>query len=354
MASPYLKSGENIVLATHNILIQSVSSDVILTDQRLIISDSSHSQFQPEILPLATVMTITKSETAGGDPCISLSIAAAHGATKPLELIFSQKPRQNRMQECDDWIKKMSELSAAAREEADKNGISVADLVAIITAEKPVSKDTTESGTASPANEEPFQKIPESLPKPPKKTPASRNILIVSVAAVILILIAAVGGWYVYTQVLGGQPGLPFIPAATPTPTVTTISTTLPTPVPVLTTEPTPKPVITTPVPTTATVIVPQNGIWVKVDSPVRYSGSVGTSGSLKAINTTGTQYYQIPASQNAIIDISIQKQEPTGEALTIDLYNNGLLVRHSTTTSPFGTIELHIDLKSVTPVVTK
>ena len=58
MGSPYLNANESIILATHRIIVKSVSSDVILTNQRLIFVDSQNSRFLPQTIPLAKIETV--------------------------------------------------------------------------------------------------------------------------------------------------------------------------------------------------------------------------------------------------------------------------------------------------------
>jgi len=178
---------------------------------------------------------------------------------------------------------------------------------------------------------------------------------IIAVAAIIIILLVVVGGWYLFPKYLAGQPAVPVVPIVPVETPVTTETTLLPTSTPTLvqTIETTPAPVLTTIPDSTDTLEIPQNGIWVKMDSSVIYRGTVGTSGRLQDINATGVLFRQIPAKQDAVIDISLQKQSSSGESLSVEIYNNGLLVKRGSITTPRGTLELHVDLKTVTPVTT-
>jgi len=341
MGNPYLNNDESIILATHNVISRAVRSDVILTNQRLILSDSSHTQFRPRTIPLAVIMTVTKSETVTGDPIITLSLATQEGATQPRELVFSQKPGKHRSQEAEEWVKKLGELAASAREEAARTGISIADLAAAMMAEE-VSLAALPDGT------------PGELPQitPPKKPAAgscrslfpktsSTKVRILAIAAILIVVIAIVVGVYVNSMPHKGSSAGTVAPTTLPTlPPQTT-------PVPAATTQQTPTAVVTT-VPTPIPEIpIPTTGVWVRVESPVNYVGSVGTSGRTQAVNATGEHFYQIPAAQTDFLDISVRKQSGYGDPLTIKVYNNGELVKSGTTTAPMGTVELHFSLKT-------
>jgi hypothetical protein len=341
MGNPYLNNDESIILATHNVISRSVRSDVILTNQRLILSDSSHPQFRPRSIPLAVIMTVTKAETATGDPILTLSLATQDGATQPRELVFAQTPPKKRSQECDEWVKKLGELAAAAREEATRTGVSIADLAAAMTAEE-ISLAAPPDGT------------PGELPQitPPKKPAAgscrslfpktsSTKVRILAIAAILIVVIAIVAGAYVNSMPHKGSSAGTVAPTTLPTlPPETT-------PVPAATTQQTPTAAVTT-VPTPIPEIpIPTTGVWVRVESPVNYVGSVGTSGRTQAVNATGEHFYQIPAAQTDFLDISVRKQSGYGDPLTIKVYNNGELVKSGTTTAPMGTVELHFSLKT-------
>ena len=93
MGNPYLNRDETIILTTQRIRINSTLTDVMLTNQRLILVDPAHAQFRPQTIPLTTIETVMTGEDADGNPVISLSLSALtpQGATQSKELIFSQK-----------------------------------------------------------------------------------------------------------------------------------------------------------------------------------------------------------------------------------------------------------------------
>ena len=348
MGNPYLESDESIVLSTHNVIVKSARSEVILTNQRLILSDSSHTQFKPRTIPLAVIMTVTEAETTTGDPIINLSLATSDGATQPLELVFSRKPREQRKQECDEWVQKLGELTAAARDEAARMGISIADLVAKITIDAtpratpqegaPVEQPVMTGGEKSSSGS-----CRRSFPKTSSAGPK-----IIAIAAIIIVIIAVLVGAYINAKSLPGTSGVPLVPTVTPATTPVT------TPLPTVTILQTPTPELTIVPTSTPQVLIPPTGVWVRVEYPENagnYVGSVGTTGRQKQVNATGTQFYQIPAAQSDIMDISVQKQSGSGEMLTLKVYNNGELVKIGRTSNPMGTVVMHFDLKTAYPI---
>lgn len=350
MSNPYLNSDETILLATHNVISRSVRSDVILTNQRLILSVSSHTQFRPKTIPLAVIQTVTKTETANGDPIITLSIATAEGATQPMDLEFSQKPREQRKQECDEWIKKLGEQTALAREEATEKGISITELVAEITVdETPVAAPQDGTPGTQPAAKYPKKGSGKAC-QPSFPLSSSSKTMIIATVAIVIVIIAVLAGAYIHS---GSGLGTPITPVVTPVPT--TLITAAPTTPPTITPVPTSTAALTIiqpPTPTsTPQIPIPQTGVWVRVEYPENagnYIGYVGPAGRQIAVNATGLWTKQIPAAQTDMLDISVKKQSGTGDRLTINVYNNGELVNSGTTTVPFGTVELHFNLKPV------
>jgi hypothetical protein len=341
MGNPYLNNDESIILATHNVISQAIRSDVILTNQRLILSDSSHPQFRPQSIPLAVIMTVIKAETATGDPEITLSLATQDGATQPRELVFAQIPRKQRSQECDEWVKKLSELEAAAREEAARTGISIALLVAAMEAEEASAAALPDGAPGDSSATPPSKKSSSGACRRQFPKTSSAKVTTLAIAAIIIVIIALVVGAYVNSMSQKGSS------AGTVVPTTLPVQTLVTTPVPTVTIQPTPTTVVTnapTPIPQSQ---IPQTGIWVQVESPVNYVGTVGTAGRMTQVNATGVMFYQIPAPPTAFMVISVQKQSGYGEPLTIKVYNNGELIKIFTTSVPMGSIEQQFSLNT-------
>ncbi|MFA7304212.1 MAG: hypothetical protein WC015_06865 [Methanoregula sp.] len=374
MGNPYLNSDETILLATHNVISSTVRSDVILTNQRLILSDSSHTQFRPRTIPLAVIQTVTRSESAAGEPIISLSIATAEGATEPMDLVFSQKPREQRKQESDEWMKKLGEQAAIARDEAARKGISLTDLIAAIALDD--SQTVTPPDGTQPVTSYPKKGSGKACRRSFPRSSSSK-FMIFGIAAIIIVIIALLAGAYIHAGSGLGTPVAPIVPTtaaitasttvpATMPPTIktevpTTIVTIIPTtlvgtnPEPTMTTPltsiQTPTPVVTSVAASPSGVLIPPTGVWIRVEYPENagnFVGTVGPAGRQVPVNATGVWMKQIPAAQTDTLDISVKKQSGTGDRLTINVYNNGVQVKSGTTTTPFGTVELHFGLKPV------
>ena len=66
----------------------------------------------------------------------------------------------------------------------------------------------------------------------------------------------------------------------------------------------------------------------------------------MEQVTGAGNQFYQIPA-RDEIVEATIQKQDGSGNPLTVEIYNNGAIAGNATITSPNGVIDLHVNLKT-------
>ncbi|MDD1684986.1 MAG: hypothetical protein LUQ19_03745 [Methanoregula sp.] len=173
-------------------------------------------------------------------------------------------------------------------------------------------------------------------PSPPRKVPVKM------IAVLAFIILAVIAGVYIFMQ----QPSV--TPVVSPTPEPTVPATTQATPVPTAATtavpETTPRQV------TTAAALIPQTGVWVKVTYPNKYSGTVGTPGRLRDVSDSGEHLYQIPTTQGPVV-ATIRKYDGSTTPLVIDIYKDGVLVKHVSTTAPMGTLEVQTGL--LNPVTT-
>jgi hypothetical protein len=394
MGTPYFNRDESIILTAHKIKFDSALSDVMLTNQRLILIDAGFAQFRPQTIPLTTIETVIPGEDAYGNPIITLALAATTpgGATQTKELVFSRQTGGDRKQECNDWVKRLKEQVLSIRQEislttnppvVDDTDIIFDDTIAtpaehvpgnappqvgpelqepfvILPAENSRTGEAP-SGNATP--EEPLQSgsVPESAEESPSKTPLSSRFHPASapagkpnfstIAAIAIVILAVAGGMFIYSNSLQGTPQespgtvvttLPVTPAetilVTPVQTTSVQTTNIP--------EQTPTPLVT-PLPTTRpTVIIPDTGVWVRVRYEGNFVGQVGLSGGMRQVSGSGDQFYQIPTI-DGVIDVTIEKQDGSGNVLAVEIYKNGTLVRSSTVATPRGTIDIHVDLKT-------
>jgi hypothetical protein len=354
MGSPYLSSNETILLSTHNIVINTIAAEAILTSHRLMLLDFSHPQILPQDIPLASIETVTIGENSEKVPVLSLSIAAPDGTRNTIGMTFIPVQRTKRIAERDDWAKKLKEMSMEAQQE---KGVVPAGLMPPwVPGELPVDPGKEKEKTGQSENVyrplKPAQKHGRSADKPQK------NRTLALGAGILILIIAVVLGSYVLTPSLWGKPAA-VVPTTVPTPVSTTVVTTVPTPEPVETTIPvtTATPAGTIPATTAVTptaepqVLIPQTGVWIRITYEGKFTGSVGTAGGLKEVTGKGQGLYQIPVTEGMLL-ASVEKLDNSGNPLTVEFYKDGVLVKSSTTKAPKGSIEAQAELPVANKVI--
>jgi len=384
MVTPYLNRDESIILTTHNVNFNSIVAELILTNQRLIIFDTLHAQFRYQTIPLTTIETVIAREDAPGNPIMYLSISPVtpDSAPQSKEFTFLLQSGGERKQECDAWIKQLKEQIASIRQQkilaARPSPYEETDIIfdeTKTTIIEPVHQDSTpreirpepyestvslpsiisgvDAGSASelpdsapvstgsddqvPQAEE-AQKEPLSSRSPPPPASPDKPKLIVLTAIIIIIILAIVGGVYMYSTMSGGTP---VEPAPLITPAMTSAATTIQTPA----VQQTSSPQITV-VPTAqTTLMIPEKGVWVRIYYIGNFTGRVGTSGDIKQVNASGEHFYQLPITEG-FVEASVQKQDGSGNVLTIEVYQNGKMVARSSKATPGATVDLRIELK--------
>ena len=182
---------------------------------------------------------------------------------------------------------------------------------------------------------------PEIPPPPPAPVPEGRKPDYRMIALVGVAIIAIIIGIVLL-------PGLTSSPAGGTGSNLTTTAITTPaTPYP--TTIPkTPVPVITATIaPAQVTVLIPQNGVWVRVTYPGTFTGSIGMPNDLHASTDSGDRFYQI-STTNGTVAVSLKKTDGSSDKLNVEIYKNGVLVKQASTIAPKGELEFQFDLKTV------
>jgi hypothetical protein len=182
---------------------------------------------------------------------------------------------------------------------------------------------------------------PEIPPPPPAPVPEGRKPDYRMIALVGVAIIAIIIGIVLL-------PGLTSSPAGGTGSNLTTTAITTPA-IPYPTTIPkTPVPVITATVtPAQVTVLIPQNGVWVRVTYPGTFTGSIGMPNDLHASTDSGDRFYQI-STTNGTVAVSLKKTDGSSDKLNVEIYKNGVLVKQASTIAPKGELEFQFDLKSV------
>ncbi len=123
MGSPYLNSGEAIILTTNRVSADAVPYDVMLTSERIFLIDNRNARFEPRIIPLSAILSVQGGKTPAHDPVITLLFRSkeAGDERQPLNLVFSQNPAENRKPERDDWMRSLIQLSINQHE---KEGVT--------------------------------------------------------------------------------------------------------------------------------------------------------------------------------------------------------------------------------------
>ena len=96
---------------------------------------------------------------------------------------------------------------------------------------------------------------------------------------------------------------------------------------------------------------IPSDGVRVRVESPSTYLGAIGNPGSLHPVSGSGDQWYTV-LNNDDLVSATLQKQDNSGSALTVEIYNNGTLLTSRTVTAPMGEIALLIIQKPAAPLV--
>ncbi|MGA2917416.1 hypothetical protein [Methanoregula sp.] len=351
MGSPYLNNNESIILSTHNVVINTIPAEAILTNQRLILVDARHTQLRPQDIPFTAIETVTIGDNSAMDPVLSISLVLQDETRHQLGIVFTQLPKTRRVGERDEWAVKLKESSVAAQH---PHGVQPADLLPpwVPGALPEEAEDVTDQ---APADEK-FRNPPLVPRKPKTPVPGNRKILLAGGILVIVIIIALAG--YFLAPSLFGKGGTSAETVATP---ITMQPTAVPTiiqatgqqtPVPAQTTTLSPTPTTSvTAIPTTEVQSgIPQSGVWVQITYAGNFTGAVGASGRMTDITGSGNQLYQIPA-KNEILEATIQKLDDSGNPLTVTFYNMGVAANTGTISTPHGTLDLHADLRSKAPV---
>ena len=179
MGDPYLSSDESLILSTHNILIDGVSLDLMLTSRRLIIIDNSVNPFNLRTIPLDTIITVVAGMDGKGDPIITLSHMdpSGTGAPHPIDFVFTRQKGEQRAKECNDWAATLSNHASGARNGALSAGTLPYDPVKTI---QPRMSATYMIETFSPRKSVieayPVKAEPVTTPVP-LKSPAEDKIL---------------------------------------------------------------------------------------------------------------------------------------------------------------------------------
>lgn len=182
---------------------------------------------------------------------------------------------------------------------------------------------------------------------PPPRHPArdvpgspGRPIIPLFVIAVVVILIVA-GGAFVYFTFFRAATGEP---AGSPggTGAVTTTAPSAGAATPAIT------PVRTEPTP----VIIPSDGVYVRVSYLGAWRGSYGVAGAQLSAVQSGDVSLKVE-NATGMVQASFRKDDSSTRPheLVVEIYRNGALVKRGVTTEPKGQVEISVNIATATPI---
>jgi hypothetical protein len=396
MTDPYLSNDESVVLATDKVIFRSLPfSALVLTNKRILLIQTRGDTLSAEEILLLNLRSAEVDEHAVPDPVLALSVGTTAGGIQHETITFVQKDKKQRKDECSAWAQKLSgqivpyfgEGTLFKRPGAPKEPAVVAEA-------EPVPRATTVRKAPAAGKEravppEPagssrkisspneilakherlsgltFPDIPPIAPES-ESTARTPRRKFVAVAVLVLILLAVISGAFLFTQYLQpktGQPPAPVMttPLVTPEPTTAPIPTTNAAPAPATnTTEMLPptqqetlsQPPTPTPPPAAPQIPIPKTGVWARVQYAGTFTGSVGEGGTFRQVAGTGERFYQFIIKRGTVKAI-FQKEEGSSDKLTVEIYQDGVLIGHGATTVPYGVVNIQTEIKAATPTAT-
>lgn len=343
-----LAGDESIILTLQDVVVNGVRNEVILTSLRLVIVESGKDHVHHAEISLETISSAVAGENKFHEPTIELSLLLPSGDSQTRDLVFFQRPGVLKTGERDQLLSKLKSCIASVRAQVPGPAATVPHdpEVAAEPGAPPQQALDIPTGRTPDGISPVMERMPRGPEDPLKNSrivPVLDRVPLRAFPLLLVIFVAVVGGMITFTVILHENPAAfathvtvsPAAPQAGAGAAPAAV-------VPAVTSQPastaTPAP---TPVPTIA---IPRSGVWVRVQYNGTFIGSVGAKGILRQVNATGDRFYQILA-RDGIVDISLEKQEASGEPLAVALYKDGALVRQSATSVPKGSINLHISL---------
>ena len=127
MGYPELDRDESIILETRNIKFKSISFDAILTNNRIILTDSKKNVIPSQNIALSTIRNVEAGENAIRDHFLILAIITDTGEKHQMVLTFVRQAGGERKRECSEWAKKLKSLIPAPTRETTPANIPVSN-----------------------------------------------------------------------------------------------------------------------------------------------------------------------------------------------------------------------------------
>jgi hypothetical protein len=147
MGYPELDRDESIILETRNVKYKSISFDAILTNKRIILTDSKKNVIPAHGIALSTIRNVEAGENAIRDHFLILAIITDTGEKQQTVLTFLRSAGGERKRECNEWAKKLKSLIPLSSLETTAAAVHVSDSLPLTKREVPESTQTSATST---------------------------------------------------------------------------------------------------------------------------------------------------------------------------------------------------------------
>jgi hypothetical protein len=325
-----LSSDEAILHTTQTIIINGIRHEAVLTSRRLILVESETGQIHEDIL-FADIVLAKSGINKLREPIITISFNSPYSESRTLDLIFIPGTGGQNSRDIEKClaILRQHEVPVESRNlvgdavHRDRGGRANTGVLAV------------DEKTIRPAVPEwSFMGTSNQVKQPIKEEEVPERSPLFLIGMMVLVIGVIISGMFIVGQVIHTTNN-PVSQNVTG-PVVKTIVTITPSPLP------TPAPVSQiTPilVESPPSIAIPPSGIWVRVDYPGNFSGTVGAHGRNVDVSGSGTKYYQLPVADTNL-DGSIAKLDGTADKMIVEVYKDGVLISRKSTRAPFGLIE--------------
>ncbi|MFA4875888.1 MAG: hypothetical protein WC586_00615 [Methanoregula sp.] len=185
--------------------------------------------------------------------------------------------------------------------------------------ESSVTRVTSGSPALTGMQKDPKEKEP---PKPGFSLPGSRPKIALAVLALVLLIALAVSVILAFNM-------FPWTGGTSPGPATAAPVTNQTTPAP-------------------AGLVIPADGAGFRVIYPGDFAGEVGNPGEMKIVSGTGDLFFPVKRN-DGLVQAFIQKQDNSGDTLTVEVYNRGKMIYTRSVSTPAGSLNLLIDVRTGT-----
>jgi hypothetical protein len=332
-----LNSDETIIQKTQTIIINGVRHEAVLTSRRLILVESETGHINEDI-PFADIGLAASGVNRIREPIITLSFNSPEGEKRTLELIFIHLVAGQNIKEIEKCLAILKQYNVPVEGKVQLAGPTFLS-----------KRDRTDTGESVVEEKVSRPAVPEwtilgtsHKGRQPLPAEAPQQSPLILIAAVVIIIVVFVSGAFIVGQAMNAKnvpvhqnvTGPDTTKVVVPSPSLT------PTPIPQI-------PVTPAPGASVPPIAIPTDGVWIQVSYPGNFSGYIGAQGRQIEVNSSGTQFYQVPV-HDAMIEGSIEKKDGSADKIEVGIYNGGTLIAKSETKKPQGVVDIHVMVGSV------